>query len=86
MWGKVMGEFGKMLYLCARFKILTMRRSEIITIINADCLVIPNNSLTHSLAHSLTSSLTDQKHGAAARKGGATWRHKAFPASEAGEA
>jgi hypothetical protein len=27
----------------------TMRMFEVITIINANCLVIPNNSLTHSL-------------------------------------
>ena len=47
------GGFGKILYLCGGFKFLAMRRSEIITIINADCLVIPNNSLTHSLTHSL---------------------------------
>ena len=76
------GGFGKILYLCGGFKFLAMRKSEIITIINADYLAVSNNLLTHSL----TSSLTDQKHGAAARKGGATWRDMAFPASGAGEA
>ena len=52
---------------------------EVITMLNANCLAMSNNSL-------LTSSLIDQKHGAAACKGGATCRDTAFPAISVGEA
>ena len=31
-----------------------MRRIEVITLFNANCLEIPNNSLTHSLTHSFS--------------------------------
>jgi hypothetical protein len=79
------GVSNKIHIFASRFKISAMRRSEIITIINADYLAVSNNLLlTHSLTHS--SSLTDQKDGAAARKGGAIWRDMAFPACGAGEA
>ena len=33
-----------------------MRKMEVITMFNANCLEIPNNSITHSLTHSLTHS------------------------------
>ena len=53
MWGKAMEFQIKVVPLHPIFEISAMRRSEIITIINADCLVIPNNSLTHSRSRAI---------------------------------
>ena len=55
MWGKAMEFQIKVVPLHPIFEISAMRKSEIITIINADYLVVSNNLLlTHSLTHSLT--------------------------------